>query len=219
MENMKTFARRISDFCVGMEGNISCKIESGIAIKASGSMLSMLEESDIVDFDLNGEQSSNFSRRGSMELGFHMYLMHFEGINFISHTHPSNTLKILCSDYFDDFAEKRLFPDQVVFNGKKSCVVPYAKPGDELTYAVRNSVEKFMILEGYFPKIILLRNHGIIACGKTIDECVIATQICEKAAESFIGASTLGGPIFLTDDEVDDLLGDKNEKHRHNLLK
>ena len=143
----------------------------------------------------------------------------FDNINFISHTHPSNTVKILCSKYSSLFSHNRLFPDQVIFNGEKSCLVPYAKPGEELTKIIEECVNKFIENEGYFPKLILLENHGIIACGKTIDECVIISEICEKSAKIFLGAVLLGDIKFLSNSETNDLINDIKEKYRQELLK
>jgi L-fuculose-phosphate aldolase len=213
-----SLSKQVSKYCIGMEGNVSSKTKNGILIKASGSRLSNLSNDDLVEFDLNGNQLSNFSKKGSMELSFHRFLMGFEDINYISHTHPINTLKILCSDICESFASNRIFPDQVVFNGQKSCLVQYAKPGNDLTKVISKSVNSFIENEGYFPKLILLKNHGIITCGKTIDECVISTEICEKSAEIFIGSINLGIK-FLSKSEIFDLSIDKNEKYRQNLLK
>jgi len=212
-------SKSVSKYCVGMEGNISGKIdENSILIKASGQNLSSLNVDDLVNFSMDGIQLNNLDKRGSMELSFHTFLLGFEGINYISHTHPTNTLKILCSDYSNDFANKRLFPDQVVFNSVKVCLVPYAKPGEELTELIKKNVNLFINEEGYFPKLILLKNHGIIACGASINECIITTDICEKAAEIFFGSIMLGNIHFLTDKQINDLIIDDKEKYRKNLL-
>ncbi len=220
MESLINLSKKISKYCIGMEGNISAKTENGLIIKASGATLSELSYDDLVEFDLNGNQISNIYRKGSMELSFHIFLLGFEGINYIAHTHPINTLKILCSDMCELFSSNRLFPDQVVFNGIKSCLVPYAKPGVDLTNIIKISVNEFIEKEDYFPKLILLKNHGIITCGETIDECIISTDMCEKSAEIFVGSISLGRKInFLSDEESNDLVMDKNEKYRQSLLK
>jgi len=211
-------SKQVSKYCIGMEGNISEKTKNGLLIKASGARLSELSYDDLVEFDMGGNQLSNPSKRGSMELSFHTFLLGFEGINYVSHTHPINTLKILCSEMCELFASNRMFPDQVVFNGEKSCLVPYAKPGSDLTNTIKFSVNVFIEKEGYFPKVILLKNHGIITCGKTIDECIMSTEICEKSAEIFIGSLILGKINFLTNLESEDLVNDKNEKYRQKLL-
>jgi ribulose-5-phosphate 4-epimerase/fuculose-1-phosphate aldolase len=212
--------KHISKYCVGMEGNISGKYENSILIKASGTKLSTLSNKDLVEYDFFGNQKSSFEKKGSIELSFHTYLLSFEGINFISHTHPTNVLKILCSDeYSYSFANKRLFPDQVVFNGKKSCLIPYAKPGEGLTKKIKKHVNLFIEEEGYFPKLILLENHGIISCGSTVDECIVITEICDKSADIWLGSKLLGDIRFLTDEQVCELIDDVDEKYRKELLK
>lgn len=214
-----SLSKDVSKYCVGMEGNISGKIdENSFLIKASGYSLSNLKPKGLVEFDLNGNQLSNFKERGSMELTFHTFLLSFDNINYVSHTHPTDTLKILCSSHSEDFANKRIFPDQVVFNGVKSCLVPYAKPGEELTELIKLHVNLFINNEGYFPKLMLLQNHGVIVCGASINECIIATDICEKAAKIFIGAIGLGNTHFLSDKEINDLIIDDKEIYRKNLL-
>jgi L-fuculose-phosphate aldolase len=215
-----SLSKGVSKYCVGMEGNISGKIdENSFLIKASGYGLSNLKSNGLVEFDFNGNQLNNPNNKGSMELSFHTFLLGFDNINYISHTHPTNTLKVLCTNQSNLFAESRLFPDQVVFNGSKSCLVPYAKPGEELTELIKSEVKNFIDKEHYFPKLILLENHGVIACGNSIKECVIATDICEKAAEVFIGAIALGNARFLSNEQITDLVMDDKEKYRQQQLK
>jgi len=213
-----SLSNKVSKFVVGMEGNVSKKTDFGISIKASGTKLETLTDDDIINYDFNGNQLNKLDKKGSMELGFHLYLLTEHNINFVAHTHPINTLKILSSNLCESFANNRIFPDQVIFNSKKSCLVPYATPGDDLTEVIKQCVLEYKIKEKEFPKLILLKNHGIISCGKTIDECVIISEICEKAAEIFIDTIKLGDINFLTEDEVEKLINDKQEKYRKSLL-
>jgi len=215
-----SLSKQVSKHCVGMEGNISGKDGNTLLIKASGSNLSKLTDNDLIPFDFDGNQLDKLNRRGSMELSFHIFLLGFEGVNFVSHTHPTNSLRVLCSHNKTKltFAIQRMFPDQVIFNGKESCLVPYAKPGQSLTDKIREMVEEFIGNNGYFPKLILLENHGIISCGRTIDECVIINDICEKSAEIFMG-NGVGDLTFLSKEEVEELVIDKDEKYRQNLIK
>jgi ribulose-5-phosphate 4-epimerase/fuculose-1-phosphate aldolase len=217
-EDLILLSKKVSKFVVGMEGNVSKKTDFGISIKASGTKLETLTDDDIINYDFNGNQLNKLDKKGSMELGFHLYLLTENNINFISHTHPTNTLKILSSNLSELFANNRIFPDQVIFNGKKSCLVPYATPGNDLTKVIKESVLEYKNNENEFPKLILLKNHGIISCGKTIDECIIISEICEKAAEIFIDTITLGGVNFLTEDDIEKLINDKQEKYRKSLL-
>jgi len=212
-------SKSVSKHCVGLEGNVSAKYKDDLIIKASGTSLKTLTNKDLVSFDFKGNQLNNFNKKGSMELSFHTYLLSFDKINYVSHTHPSNTVKILCSELSETFAQKRLFPDQVIFNGGKSCLIPYAKPGEDLTNLIKDGINLFIKKEQYFPKLILLENHGIICCGETIQECIISTDICEKSAEIFIGSHILGKTHFLSETEVNNLITDKKEIYRQNLVK
>lgn len=152
VKKLLDLSKQVGKHCVGMEGNVSGKHGNHFYIKASGSNLNKLTFRDLIKFDSNGTQKDNFKKKGSMELGFHKYLLSYDNINFVSHTHPTKTLSILCGDKIIDFANQRIFPDQVIFNGEKSCVVPYSKPGDELTQSIINEVGSF-IKKWEFPKI------------------------------------------------------------------
>jgi L-fuculose-phosphate aldolase len=209
--DLLNLSKSISKYVVGMEGNISRKNKNSITIKASGAKINNITNDDFVDVDFYGTQLNNFDKKGSIELGFHLFLLSNFDIKYVSHTHPTNTLKILTTNKSKLFAEKRFFPDQVVFNGKKSCLVPYAKPGVDLTNSIKKSIHSFISEENFFPKLILLENHGIIVCGKTIDECTIITEICEKSAEIFLTQFEIN---YLSDSEINNLITDKNEIYR-----
>jgi ribulose-5-phosphate 4-epimerase/fuculose-1-phosphate aldolase len=217
-EELKKLGKLISNYVVGIEGNISKKENNLIYIKSSGTQIKNLNKDDIVCYDFSKQQIDNFTKKGSMELDFHIFLLGKENVTFVCHTHPTNTLKILCSEYSKEFSEKRLFPDQVIFNGKKSCLVPYATPGNDLFEKIKYCVNNFEETEGIFPKLILLENHGVIVCGNSIDECVTITEICEKSAEIYLGCLNINSKKFLSDNEILKLLNDENEKYRKNIL-
>lgn len=218
-KSLLKLSKKISKFCVGMEGNISTKTSRGFLVKTSGSKLSDLKKKDLVEYNFKNQQLNNFKKRGSIELEFHSYLLSFDEINFVCHTHPINTLKILCTDHSKIFSEIRLFPEQVVFNGLKSCLVPYANPGRDLQSMIQYSIDRFIDSEKKIPKLILLENHGIIVCGKSIEECIMITEICEKSAEIYLGSSNLGGLRCLNSSDIEKLNNDDKEKFRQNLIK
>jgi ribulose-5-phosphate 4-epimerase/fuculose-1-phosphate aldolase len=97
-------------------------------------------------------------------------------------------------------------------------LVPYSKPGDNLNETIKQNVNNFILKNNFFPNLILLKNHGIIACGKSIDECIIITDICEKAAEIFLGTIMIGDTTFLTDEQINELITDNKEIYRKQLL-
>ena len=219
MSEILELAREISDYTICGEGNVSARVDdNSFLIKASGTSLHTLSEEDLTLCNTNGAQIELSHKKPSIEVSFHAWIMKtFPEINFIAHTHPPHTTKILCSEAIYDFAEYRWFPDQIVRNGIKSCVVPYAPPGQAILKLVEKHVTEFVNCEGYFPKLILLQNHGIISASASKKDCASSTLMCEKSADIFIGARLLGGVKFLTEQEVADVDTCPNENYRRNM--
>lgn len=209
INNLIELSKKLSKFVVGAEGNVSTSYGEGIIIKGSGKSLDNPKHNDFV-YVIGDHYVGDL--KPSMEYKFHNWIIKNLKVKYVSHTHPSNTLKILCSKNLDDFASKRLFPDQVVFNGDVSCIVEYFNPGDDLYYGIVNSIESYIKKNNKPPKLILLKNHGIITFGNTIQECVVPSEICEKSADIFLGS--LPTPLYLTVDDIITLTNDKNEKYR-----
>tara|TARA_B100001996_G_scaffold350006_1_gene309088 strand:- start:144 stop:830 length:687 start_codon:yes stop_codon:yes gene_type:complete len=218
--NILDLAKAVSGFTISGEGNVSVRDDDTFLIKASGTDLISLTYEDLVRCDLDGNALEGEEKKPSMEVSFHAWILkNFPDINCVCHTHPTHTNKILCSGRINDFANKRLFPDQVVRNGVKSCVVPYATPGIKLRNSIMESVENFIIANKYFPKLILLTNHGIITASSSINDCITSTLMCEKSAEIFIGAKLLNNISFLTQEQIDEIDNDPSEKYRRSLIK
>ena len=117
-----------------------------------------------------------------------------------------------------EFAENRLFPDEIVCCGPASVLVPYTDPGLLLAREIRTRTEDYMGRYGRPPRVVLLENHGIIALGRTPEAVVAATLTAEKAAQIWIGAATLGGPRVLTAQEVRTIADRGDEHHRQRVL-
>ncbi len=222
------------------EGNTSTRISSEeFAVKASGSSLSILERSgvalcrsqpvlalfgtpDASDDDiervlLNARQSAS-ERKPSTEALFHAFLLSLPDVHFVGHTHPEAVNSLLCSPHAADFASKRLFPDQIVCCGATSPLVPYVHPGVPLALAIKHEVEAHIERFGDVPRLVLLRNHGLIALGKTPNAVLAATLMAEKAARIFLGAASIGGPTFMDEGNVARIAGWNAEHYRQKVL-
>ena len=218
MDELLELAYAISPFTICGEGNVSCRDDANLLIKASGTDLLGLKYDDLVRCGMDGKPHEDEEKKPSMEVSFHAWILRtFPQINFVAHTHPTNTNKILCSERIFSFAKRRLFPDQIVRNGAKSCVVPYATPGKPLRNAIKESIFNFMGTERYFPKLILLQNHGIITAGTSSKECIASTLMCEKSAEVYIGARAMGSIIYLTKEQIAEVDTSPDEKYRRGI--
>ena len=208
----------IRDSTICGEGNVSCRDGTNFLIKASGVGLLGLKCDDLVRCGMDGKPHEDEEKKPSMEVSFHAWILRtFPQINFVAHTHPTHTNKIVCSERIFSFAKRRLFPDQIVRNGARSCVVPYATPGKPLRKAIEESIIEFMGGEGYFPKLILLQNHGIITAGASAKDCVSSTLMCEKSAEIYSGARAMGSINYLSKEQVAEVDTSPDEKYRREI--
>jgi rhamnose utilization protein RhaD (predicted bifunctional aldolase and dehydrogenase) len=222
------------------EGNTSVRIdEETFAVKASGSNLASLTDADVtqcvfsrllplldktsatdveVDQALLSARLDPSAKKPSIEALFHAYLLTLPGVRCVGHVHAIAVNQILCSPRAREFAERRACPDEIVMCGVESVFVPYAEPGLGLSQAIRREVVAFVKRSGRDPKIILLQNHGIIAVGSSPKSVLGSLLMAEKAAEIFVGAAALGGPVFLTAEQCERIAGRPDEHYRQKML-
>ncbi len=222
------------------EGNTSVRIdEETFAVKASGSNLASLTSADVthcafnrllplldkssatdveVDQALLAARLDPAAKKPSIEALFHAYLLTLPGVRCVGHVHAIAVNQILCSPRAREFAERRACPDEIVMCGVESVFVPYAEPGLGLSQAIRREVVAFVKRTGRDPKIILLQNHGIIAVGSSPKSVLGSLLMAEKAAEIFVGAASLGGPVFLSAEQCERIAGRPDEHYRQKML-
>jgi rhamnose utilization protein RhaD (predicted bifunctional aldolase and dehydrogenase) len=223
------------------EGNTSAKLSAEqFAVKASGTCLATLTEADLTICDsgavlglldkksLSDEELNHAllnaridakAKKPSIESVFHAWLLTLPGVSFVGHCHSLTANQILCSPRARDFAERRLFPDEVVYCGPASVFVPYADPGLVLAREIRDRTNAFVQQQGCLPRVILLQNHGIIALGGTAHAVLASSLMTAKAAAIFMGAAALGGPNFLTAQHVERIAVRPDEAHRQREMK
>lgn len=223
------------------EGNTSARLSSEqFAVKASGCNLETLAATDLTACDsqkilalLDDKQASDSfidqtlfdarlnprAKKPSVESIFHAWLLTLENVEFVGHTHPVAVNQILCSPRARDFAEHRIFPDEVVCCGPQSVFVPYIDPGLAIAREIRDRTQSFVTKYKTIPRLILLQNHGLIALGSTPNAVMAATLMAAKAAEIFLGAAAIGGPNFMTEAQVARIASRADEAHRQKELK
>lgn len=222
------------------EGNTSARLDAEtFAVKASGSNLATLRPTDLttcrfdrllplldarsaddaeIDRALFAARVSDADKKPSIEALFHAYLLTLPGVQCVGHVHAIAVNQILCSPRAREFAERRACPDEIVMCGVESVFVPYAEPGLGLAQSIRREVQAFVRRTSRAPKVILLQNHGIIAIGPSAKAVLGSLLMAEKAAEIFVGAATLGGPVFLTAAQCERIAGRPDEHYRQKML-
>lgn len=222
------------------EGNTSTRLDAEtFLVKASGTSLGTLKDDDVVacrvaallemltapqmtdeeiDAVLFASRVDAKSKKPSIEALFHAILLGLPDVEYVGHCHPVNVNRILCSPRAREFAERRIFPDEIVCCGVASVLVPYQDPGLPLARAIREGALAFADRWSRPPRVILLESHGIIGLGRTPEAVLSAILMAEKSATIWHGAAQLGGPKFLSAAEVERIAGRPDEKYRQKIL-
>ncbi len=157
-------------------------------------------------------------RRPSVETVLHGLAIREMGARFIAHTHPVAVNAIMCSIYAEEAVRGRLFPDEIVICGPAPAYVPYTDPGFALAVAVRRAMHEYAERWGVAPKVIVMQNHGLIALGATPQEVNSITDMYVKTCRVLLGTYTLGGPHFLSEENVDRIHTRPDEGYRRRAL-
>jgi rhamnose utilization protein RhaD (predicted bifunctional aldolase and dehydrogenase) len=223
------------------EGNASARIDGeSFLVKASGSNLGTLRKEEVVQCKslqllslldrrtatdqevgsaLYASRVGEEAKKPSVEAIFHAYLLSLPGIEFVGHTHAPAVNRILCSPRAKEFAARRIFPDEVVCCGSESVFIPYTDPGLKLAQVIKKTTETYHKRKRIFPRVIVLQNHGIITIGGTTHAVLAAMEMAEKAASIWLGAAALGGPVFMTNKQVNRIGSRQDEEVRRRAMK
>lgn len=174
-------------------GNISARInDTLVAITPSGRNYLTLRPEDIVVLDLQGNIIDG-SLKPSSELMLHLAIYNQRrDVKAIVHTH--SVFASACA-----VAQKSIPPiieDLVQMIGGGVDVAQYALPGTQKL--AENAVKALQ-----HKNAVLLANHGMVGCGQNLNEAFTACELVEKAAQIFIYANMLGGPVVLSKQDVD----------------
>jgi len=180
----------------GTWGNISAKIDDDvIAITPSGMDYKKLRTEDIVIVDSQGnlKESVEEGIKPSSELLLHLAIYDKRpDLSAIVHTH---------SIYASVFAVARreippVMEDLVQIIGGSVEVAEYALPGSS-TLALNTA------LSLKDKMAVILANHGLVGCGRCLEEALLVCEIVEKAAKICLFANLLGNCESLDKEDVD----------------
>ena len=223
------------------EGNTSARLtEDTFLVKASGTQLGTLRTEDVVECRLSAllpmldkvgladqqiddallaSRVDQKAKKPSVEAVFHAWALSLPGIKFVGHCHATAVNQILCSPRAREIAECRMFPDEIVCCGVASVFIPLTDPGLKLAQVIRRETKAFLKRYQHQPRVIVMQNHGIITLGGTWQSVLAAMLMAEKAAKIFVGAAQLGGPIFLSEENIARIAGRPDELYRQRALK
>jgi 3-dehydro-4-phosphotetronate decarboxylase len=189
-----SFYRR--GYAFAATGNLSVRVGDLIWITPTGQSLQGLAPASLACVDLQGaSQNENrpskefpfhlavYRQRPDAQAVVHLHSLHAVGISCLSSFDPENPLPPLTPYYF-----MRVAP---------LAVLPYFRPGSQ---ALANAVERAAPQHN----CMLLRNHGLLCMGSSLNEAVDRTEELEQTARLYF---LLRGEqvSYLTPAEIEEL--------------
>ena len=182
-----------SGLVAGTWGNISGRVDDEhMVITPSGMDYERLAAEEMVIVNMK-TLAYEGSLKPSVEAVVHasIYLDRPE-VNGIMHTHSTYALTVAT-------ARKPIPPvcdDQVQILGGEVRLAAYTMPGtkemaEEVVRALKERAGA------------LIANHGAITVGRTLTEAYVGSQVLEKAAMVYINSQSIGGPVEISQEDID----------------
>ena len=188
-------------------GNISIRTPdnpSNFLITPSGKKKDTLQPEDIVIIDKNGNVLEG-AYKPSIEHNMHIEIYeHRKDVNAIIHAHTifSSAFAVARVDI------PKLIEEYVIAIGGEVKVAKFAPAGS------KELAEN--IVEGLgFRKAVLVANHGVVTCGKNLEDALNVLVSVEKTAQLFVYAKLLGEPHQLPEEVAEKMIS--IYKKRNNL--
>jgi L-ribulose-5-phosphate 4-epimerase len=159
-----------------------------ILMKPAGIGLEEMADDALISVDLSGERRSG-DRPRHVEVFIHTEIMRARPeVQAVVHTHPPHAVAFssLCRPLLPIGHEGAMFCDGLpVFDRTSDLIV-----SPDLGQAVA------ACLDGH--NALLLRNHGIVTAGRSVEEAVMTAILLEKACKVQLLAEQAGGPKAAT---------------------
>lgn len=181
-------------FSPGNSGNISVRFGDKVLITASGTSNGDLGYEDLVLIDFNGNIVDG-SKKASSEKMMHVeFYKKRPDVNAVIHVHPP---------FLSSFAaarrslEEPVMAENVYYFGK----IPLAD------YALPSSKELVDKTAKYFDKYnaVLMANHGFVVGEVDLAQAYLKLELAESYAQVVLNTMILGGPVLLTEKEVEQI--------------
>ncbi len=165
-------------YAFGSTGNLSVSDGERVWISPTGASLRKLTPEKMAEIDMEGVALNG--NKASKEYPFHLaaYRNSFSGARALVHLHSTWAVALSCLADLDEEAPMPVFTPYYLMRVVPLAVIPYLRPGSaELAAAVGEAAR------GH--DCVLMRNHGFLTLGKTMDEAVDRAEELEETAKLF----------------------------------
>jgi L-ribulose-5-phosphate 4-epimerase len=179
-------------YFVGTWGNISVRVAEGFLVTPSRIAYEVIQPSDFVLVSSEGKVLAGH-RLPSSETEVHRAVLNKKGeVGAIIHSHSPYATAVSClhcaiPPFVEDLVQ--------IIGGQVNCT-RYVPAGQH----VRISEEVAQTIGE--ENAVLLANHGVMCCGRDLEEAFVASQILEKAAFMMLAAAAKGEVIPIPEEHV-----------------
>lgn len=185
-------------YFIGTWGNISVRVPEGFIVTPSRVEYAVIEPRDFVTVSLEGTVLAGH-RLPSSETEIHRAVLNKKpDVGAIIHSHSAYATAVSCLHqampvFVEDMAQ--------IIGGEVHCT-RYVPAGQHKKIAeeVANAIGE--------ENAVLLANHGVMCCGRNLEEALVASQILEKAALMMLAAGGAGKVVPIPEEYV------RSERHR-----
>lgn len=172
-------------YIIGTYGNASARVVEGLIVTPSRIDYHAITPDDMMIVSPEGQTLAGH-RIPSSETSVHRLIYNARpDVNAVLHTHSFYATALSCiHDTIPVIVEEQ---SQVI--GAEIACTRYIPAGqhEALGEEVARALGK--------SNGVLLANHGVVACGRTVDDALFAAQVIERVAHMRLLTNTLGGAI------------------------
>lgn len=194
--------RKIIDTClwltkmglvIGTWGNVSVRLANGnYLITPSKVGYDVMQPEDLVVLDPNGNTVKGF-RMSTSEREIHRGVMNARpDVNAVIHSHSAYAMACCAMEggippISEEMAQ--LLGGGVPISSKFVASEKHVELGEEIVRCIGSA------------NAILIRNHGPVCLGRSLDEAKVCAQVVEKSAKIYLHLKAAGGEVNVIEDE------------------
>ena len=164
-------------YAFGSTGNLSVRAGERVFVTPTGRSLRGLVADELAEVDLQGVSQNE--KRPSKELPFHLGIyQQRQDVQAIVHLHSLHAVALSCLESLNPAEPLPPLTPYYFMRVAPLAVIPYFRPG---SLQLAAEVEAAATLHNS----MLLRNHGLITIGSTLDEAVDMAEELEQTARLY----------------------------------
>jgi len=185
------------------EGNVSHRVpeKEELFITPTFNQYETMTKDDVVHLKFDGTQLSK-GKRASTEYRLHVAIYKARPrAQCVIHSHsPYATMLSVARKKIPVLLEEMVIILGGVVNVSKFRIAHTGDIGEKALRALGTT------------NAILLANHGVLVCGRTMEHAVKMAELAEKMARIYWGSSQIGGPIVIPEESYSGFIEDFNSE-------